>query len=115
MMTPLSTLLACLDDYKKQPLDPGVSYDKHMLAAFLIVEGFARMKAEGLPAPSILLAATVVIESWLEQDNTRWATTYFDGTNYITELMNGDKTLEAIGQSPTMSESVIQAAEDIDL
>ncbi len=113
---PLSTLIEVLDEYDNDPsFDPDCVYDKHLLAAYIICQGFEKMKKERLPQAAQLLAATVVLQSWCSQDLGRWTTTYFDGTSYVTELMNSDKTLEVFGQDPTMGESIIKAAEQIKL
>lgn len=118
-MIPLSTLVEVLQDYKKAGLDgPGGRhpiYEEHMLAAFLLTKSFTKMVNERLPQAALTLAATVAIQSWLEQDASRWATTYKSALGYTTELMNGDKTLEVSAESPTMAESLIKAAEGLGL
>ena len=62
---PLSTLIEVLDEYDNDgSFDPDCVYDKHLLAAFIICKGYEKMKNERLPQAALLLAATVVIQSW---------------------------------------------------
>lgn len=115
-MIPLSTLVEVLDDYDNDPsFDPDCSYDKHLLAAFIVCQGFKKMREERLPAAAQLLAASVVIQSWCSQSSGRWVTTYFDGSSYVTELMSPTKSLIALGRDPVMALSIIEAAEKVEL
>lgn len=115
-MIPISTLIEVLDDYDNDgSFDPDCAYDKHLLAAYIVCQGFEKMREERLPLAAQLMAATVVIQSWCSQDKGRWTTTYFDSVFYVTELMNPDKTLACFGRDKVLSISIIKAAEQVAL
>lgn len=113
---PLSTLIEVLEEYDNDgSFDPDCVYDSHLLAAYIVCQGFEKMKNEGLPQAATLLAANLVIQSWLSKDRRRWSTTYSDGFSFTTELMKDAKTLDVFGSGRTMSAALIDAAEKIAL
>ena len=118
-MIPLSTLVDVLREYRTEGFDENsnVLYEEHMLAAYIITVSFAKMQGEQLPQPTILLAATTVIQSWLGQDSERWCTNYKSHDMFTTELMGGKRGEEmvATGDGATLAESIIKAATGLKL
>jgi len=113
---PLSILVQVLDSYDNDgSFDPDCVYDRELLAAYILCQSFEAMIGERLPDTSLHVAATTVVQSWLGQDLSRWCTTYRDPIEFVTELMNGDQTLECFGRGKSMAESVINAAKGLEL
>ena len=116
-MIPLSTLIKVLKEYRTEGFDENNPpfYDEHMLAAYIVTVVFDKLQDERMPQPAVLLAGSTLIQSWLDQDGSRWCTSYKSTLGFTTELMNGDKSMAASGEGSTLAESLIKVAEDLTL